>query len=76
MLFCTVVFALPMFIINLSGNVCQGVDACTARDVIYNWSLYNVLGSNPGSLPNTALWFLFCLFMILFNVLLRKYALQ
>lgn len=76
MLICTLCFALPMFIMNLAGIVCSQEGGCTSSDVTYNWSLYNVLGLTPGSLPHTVLWFVFCIFMILFSIYLRKYVLQ
>lgn len=65
-----------MFIINLSGYACQLRNYCISNDAIHSWSLYNVLGLNPGTLPHSILWFLFCLFMAAFTVYLRKYAMQ
>ena len=66
-----------MIIINLSGSICRNsITACNSQDIIYFWSAYNVLGQNPGSLPNHILWFIFSIFMCLFNLYLRKYTLQ
>jgi hypothetical protein len=77
MLLCTVVFCLPMFVLNLVGNVCaEKIENCSAASIIYYWSVYNVIGNNPGSLPHHILWLLFSVVMIAFTLYLRKYSMQ
>lgn len=75
MLFCTILYCVPMLVLNLVGVVCQSSStACNGQDVIYYWSTYNVLGQNPGSLPHHIIWFVFSITMCIFNLYLRKYA--
>lgn len=74
---CSVAYCVPMLILNLLGVVCrESTNACTAQDIIYFWSTYNVLGESPGSLPHHIIWFVFSLSMCAFALYLRKYTLQ
>lgn len=77
MLFCIIVYFVPLLVLNLLGIVCKTYEkACTNRDIIYQWSTYNVLGENPGSLPNHIIWLVLSLTICFFNLYLRKYSLQ
>lgn len=72
---CVILFSVPLIVLNLVGVVCRDNEkACNAQDIIYFWSTYNVLGMNPGSLPHHIIWFIFSVAMIIFTVVLRKYA--
>lgn len=77
MLICVILYCVPMFVLNLVGIVCKESNKnCKSQDVIYYWSVYNVLGDNPGSLPHHIIWFIFVITMCVFTLFLRKYSMQ
>lgn len=77
MLACTLLFCLPLFVYNLVGRVCSSGDkACNSQDAIYFWSVYNVLGQDPGSLPHHIVWLVFSITVSVFCLYLRKYSME
>lgn len=77
MLFCSLVFGAPLLALNLTGYTCTDTEgACTDKDVIYYWSIYNVMGAQPGSFSHSIFWLIFSVSMILFCLYVRKYSIE
>lgn len=71
---CTVIFAVPLLILNATGDACQKENYCIKHNWVYRWSVYNVVGVNS-LLPEAWIWLGFTISIILFTIYLRYYTL-
>jgi hypothetical protein len=75
MFICTIVFAIPLTVLNASGDACQKNNYCLTNNWVYRWSVYNVIGVNS-LLPEAWIWLAFCIAIIIFTIYLRIYTLS